>query len=202
MTTRSGCMKVLDRRALAQELGVGDHRELCACRRHLLRTISLDHLAGADGYRALGDDDLVAVQVLSPIDSATSRMNVRSAEPSAAGGVPTAMNTACASSIAGAEVGREAQPPLVHVLPHQRPRGRARRSGSRRLRGPPTLAASLSTPTTCHAEVGQAGACHQADVAAADDADVHQVRRFRLLCCSRYQATKRRSPSRIGTLGE
>ena len=55
-----GTLKVLDRRALAQKLGVGDHGEIGV--RPDLANDPLDLVAGADRHRRFIDDDREAVQ--------------------------------------------------------------------------------------------------------------------------------------------
>jgi hypothetical protein len=89
-----GALEVLDRRAFAQELGVGDHGELG------LGLVSLDDrldlVAGADRHGRLGDDDGEAVDQAGDLLGGSVDVE-RSAWPSPRRvGVPTAMNTASA----------------------------------------------------------------------------------------------------------
>ena len=56
------------------------------------------------------------------MDWATWRTKVRSAAPSARGGVPTAMNTACASSMAGPRAVVKASRPAAMFLRTRLPR--------------------------------------------------------------------------------
>ena len=64
ITTRSGCMKSSIAEPSRRNSGLRDHGELVLAAGPLAHDL-LDHLAGADRHRALGDDDLVAVQVLA-----------------------------------------------------------------------------------------------------------------------------------------
>ena len=56
-----GPAEILDRRALAQEFGIGDDGKFLAGRG--LAHDALDRVAGADRHRRLGDDHLVAVEM-------------------------------------------------------------------------------------------------------------------------------------------
>ena len=140
-----GMLEVGDRRAFAQELGVGRDRDVR----------SRPPRAGSASIRSpvpTGTVDLVTTTVPGLMTLASSRTasntKVRSAWPSPRrAGVPTAMNTASASSTAGGKIGREGQPPALGIGLDQRlePRLPDRHHAGVQ---PVDLAASLSTQQT------------------------------------------------------
>ena len=131
-------LEVGDRRAFAQEFGIGRDRH--AVRRALLLRQDLgDPVAGADRHGRLGDDHDRPGRAARPARATAANTKLRSAWPSPRrAGVPTAMNTASAPSTASAEIGGEAQPPALDIgldqrlqprLPDRHPPGeQARRS--------------------------------------------------------------------------
>ena len=99
----------------------------------------------------------------------------RSAEPSSSGGVPTAMSCSspCATLAATSVV--NAQPAGLAVAPHDRLQARLEDRDLARVELLDLVLVEVEAEHVV-ARVGEAGAGDQADVAGADDGDVHGVR--------------------------
>ena len=85
------------------------------------------------------------------------------------------MNTASASPTASARSVREGEPAGRARCRRPARRAPARRSASRPCCRRAILPASLSTQTTSMAELGEAGAGHESDIARADHRDAHAL---------------------------
>ena len=111
-TILSGYMKSLDRATLFQELRIRYHLDVVLCVGHQLLNVGV----GADGNRALHDDDEVVGSVFGQLLCNRKDTALRSASPSCVGGVPTAMKARSTSRTAAARSVVKVRRPALRVL--------------------------------------------------------------------------------------
>ena len=116
MTTRSGFRKSSTAAPCLRNSGLLTTLNGCVVSR---RDGLADALGRADRHRALVDDDLVAVHRRARTSRAAPSTCWRSAEPSSPVGVPTAMKMTSELLTAFGQAGRERQPLLGAVAPHE-----------------------------------------------------------------------------------
>ena len=185
MTTRSGFMKSSIAAPSLRNSGLEQTANACwVSDRTAARTFSAV---------PTGTVDLVTTTLwpfmLRPISLATPSTCCRSAEPSSPGGVPTAMNTTRAARTADAQVGGEREAALLLVPAHHRLEpGLVDRDLV--LLQPRDLLRVLVHADDVVAGLRQAGAGHQADVAASDHRHVHVSPLSALRCECRPPASR------------
>ena len=171
MTTRVGIHEVLDRRTLAQELGIADDGELLAVMALGLDDLA-DHLPGPDRYSALGDNDLVAGQM------GADRCGHFPDEGQIGGAIRPRGGTdgdKDGSRVfeSGPQLGGKAEPTLVHVLTHQGLETRLV-DGYLSLLERFDLVRDFVHTDDIHPEVGKTGPGDETDVSCAYDANIHR----------------------------
>jgi hypothetical protein len=165
-----GLHEVLHRRALAQELGIGHHRDAQRRVAQVLAHDARDEVAGADGHRALVDDDDVAIQVLG--DGARRALHVGHVGAGTAGdggrvdGDEDVLGIAAAVRV----VRREAEPAGERRAADDVLQPRLEDGQLARLQPDDLLLGHVQADHVV-AQIGQAGPRHQPDVSRPNHAD-------------------------------
>ena len=189
--------EVFDGRALSKKFRIAHHGEARVGARLLTHQV-FDDLAGTNGDRALGDDDLVAVEVLADgRGHLTHEAEVCGAI--GAGGSAHGDEDDLGGLDGGTQLCGEAEAPGGHVFAHQ--------GGEAWLIDgdlPPAEGLNfgpvLVYSDNIHAEVGQTGAGYQADVTASYNADIHvlEVISMVVFVGPPQRRSSHRRPSRAG----
>ena len=164
-------LEILDRRALAQELRIGDDRDIGVGPR--LADDALDLVAGADRHGRLGDDDGEAVERRGDL----ARRGVDVGQVGVAVAAPRRRADRDEDRVGlghrALQIGGEAQPPRAHVGGDQIVEAGLvdRHLAALQRRD---LAGVLVDAGDVVAEIGKAGPGNEADIAGADHRDAHQ----------------------------